>query len=444
VRTALRGLEDGAWLTPLTQKVQVIFTVYNPSLDVITAVHITFLFNRGGHVFKILDPTSIWLHPYHHAGCYVADCLWALLAFKLFAEEFLEIMKSCRIYGVKRGLSEYLNIGTFIDWISVFHSLLLGLFWLSYLRELGDLRLTLKRATPGETGGSWSDPRDRAAFYSQVDTLVHRTHLFVTLLAFYPFVMASRFFKAFSAQARLALVTATISEGWVDLVHFGVVFSVIFVLFATSAMILFGQELSDFANGGRSVHTAFRILIGEFSWSEMIVVGRVQSYIWFTCFFVLVNWIMLNMLIAIVMDRYAQVKANIGSGAETLWGQAYDVIQRKYEVWFRGQVSYGALLEEIQDEDEATPLVEEELMDELNKIRRGGENQAQVKYQCKKIIEGCRFMLMDEEQLAQDSSVDALNRLRTVEAKLVGMEAAFAVIEEMVEERRGRRRAASR
>merc|ERR1719230_1036419 len=100
-------------------------------------------------------------------------------------------------------------------------------------------------------------------------------------MALYPFVTVARFFKAFSAQARLAAVTKTLQNASTDIVHFGIVFGTVFSVYTVSAMILFGQELNEFANLGRALNTVFRCLLGDFDWDEMNDVGRLEAGIWF-------------------------------------------------------------------------------------------------------------------------------------------------------------------
>jgi len=57
-------------------------------------------------------------------------------------------------------------------------------------------------------------------------------------------------------------------------------------------------------------------------------VGRQQAGIWLWAFMWLLNLIMLNMLIALVMDVYAEVKGSIGSDSETLYSQSIEIVQR--------------------------------------------------------------------------------------------------------------------
>jgi len=122
-------------------------------------------------------------------------------------------------------------------------------------------------------------------------------------------------------------VTNTLVAAGNDIFHFVVVFGTVFIVYAISAIILWGQEEEDFANFGRAMHTIFRIMLGDFEWEELREVGRPQAYLWFWTFQWLVVLIMLNMLLAIIMDVYTEVKSHIGR-AETLWSQSHEIYRR--------------------------------------------------------------------------------------------------------------------
>merc|ERR1719359_1104221 len=95
-----------------------------------------------------------------------------------------------------------------------------------------------------------------------------------------------RLFKAFSAQPRLALVTKTLTLASIDLMHL-----------------------------------CFLLLMGAIDWEAISTIGRLEAGIWMWCFFIIVVLLMLNMILAIVMDAYAEVKENAGN-AETLVEEA--------------------------------------------------------------------------------------------------------------------------
>merc|ERR1712046_179079 len=116
-------------------------------------------------------------------------------------------------------------------------------------------------------------------------------------------------------------VTKTLAEAATDILHFGIVFMCVFLVYAISAMVLFGQELHNFVRLDRALNTCWRIILGDIEWDDMNDIGRLEAGLWFWTFSMLVFLVMLNMLIALVMDMYTQVKGSIGEDAETLISQ---------------------------------------------------------------------------------------------------------------------------
>merc|ERR1719399_2820725 len=106
-----------------------------------------------------------------------------------------------------------------------------------------------------------------------------------------------------------------------DLIHFMITVFTIFLCYAISGMFLFGRRLFEFSTLGRAVQTCFLIVMGDFDWNSLRLEHEITAGIWFWTFMILVFLIMLNMLLAIVMDIYTEVKTSSGS-SEPVWEQA--------------------------------------------------------------------------------------------------------------------------
>jgi len=76
--------------------------------------------------------------------------------------------------------------------------------------------------------------------------------------------------------------------------------------------------------------------------------GRRQAAIWFWSFTWLVQLVMLNMLLAIVMDIYTEVRGKIGEGAQTLWSQALEIERRYRQKQLGARVSLDYIMSYIE------------------------------------------------------------------------------------------------
>lgn len=91
--------------------------------------------------------------------------------------------------------------------------------------------------------------------------------------------------------------------------------------------------------------TAFRIMHGDYDTADMTRVARHKAAIWYMAFTWLVNLVMLNMLLAIVMDVYTEVKGHIASDAETMWSQVAEILWRWNEIRAGRQIHLEKILE---------------------------------------------------------------------------------------------------
>uniref|UniRef100_A0A7S1M1G8 Polycystin cation channel PKD1/PKD2 domain-containing protein n=1 Tax=Alexandrium catenella TaxID=2925 RepID=A0A7S1M1G8_ALECA len=414
-RQVLKGLEDRAWFSPQTAKIELLFTTYNTNEDLLTATYIMFFLNRGGHIHKIVEPVSFNLDPYHGGYiCYVWDICWASLIVKLFLEESWEIIKHLRQLGVRKGLMVYMNMSNGVDWVSIGVAVFLVIMWVQHLSRLQELKDILLAASP-TMPGSYSTAAERNAFFDMVDGIVYDVHFLRTALALYPFVIVSRFFKAFSLQPRLAMVTMTLSKAATDITHFLVVFTTVFVIFGFSAMILWGQELEEFANEMRSLQSLFRILLGDFDWDSLHSIGRPQAYLWFWAFVWIVNMVMLNMLLAIIMDVYTDVKSGIGANAETLWSQSIEIWRRWRSVSSGRTVSLTKILSildptDLESDDEAE---DEEVLFPSNfaeRVPKMSDDQAFI-------ILKAAYELKIAQEHGGDTLTDAMSRISRIDQR---------------------------
>jgi len=332
IRQITRALEDQAWIGPETAKVEILLPTYNQHIETLTATFITFFVNHAGHIHKLIEPITIPMEAYNSWNQYVLDLFWLLLVLKLCLGEIYEISLKCRTLGFCKGIRHYCSLANLVDWISILYVGVIIILWIQFVNTLSKLKALLLSAEAAVLG-SFSDPDDRINFYDTLQDIMIQQNILRTVLAGYPFVIVSRLFKACSTQPRLALVTNTIASAAIDIIHFGFVFIIIFAVYASSAYLLFGPELDEFASIIRALNALQRLMLGDFDWVSMLEVGRPQCMLWFWSFTWLVNLIMLNMLLAIIMDVYTEVKGNVGAGAETLWSQFFEIVFRMRAEW---------------------------------------------------------------------------------------------------------------
>jgi len=179
------------------------------------------------------------------------------------------------------------------------------------------------------------------AFYDQAESSAKRFESVAFYWPWYTFLLQFRFFINFGAQPRLALVTNTIRAVVVDLVHFLIVLLPTFLTYAFAGNLLFGRRMREFSTLFQSLMTCFRIMIeSEYPWDDLAAKDYITAGIWSWTFISLVSILMINMVLAIILDVYNEVHDN-SAGSETIWETCRQVYNRFYHL--RTWVSYSQL-----------------------------------------------------------------------------------------------------
>lgn len=317
----LRQLELSSWITNATVKMSAHFMSYNAHFDTLTLTSAMFLFSRSGRLWKEIVHSTFVMHQYRDTGQVVWDALFATMLLYLVFNESKEIwlvVKGSKGRTFKQNMMKYWDVWNLIDWISIgAGALLIGLF-IVHNMNLQALKKELENVANVERNMSSNLFEERlfeaemTSMYGMFRSAQHFSEILRSLACAFPLVLVMRLFKSFNAQPRLALVTNTMVRASNDLLHFGLVFLATFVSFSMMANALFAHEIPKFRTFGRSFTTCFEVLMGEFDWaSDMKAAGRTLSYIWFISFQILMALIMVNMLLAIVIDTYTDVKSKL-------------------------------------------------------------------------------------------------------------------------------------
>eukprot|EP00440_Ansanella_granifera_P000968 gb/GFBE01001045.1/.p1 GENE.gb/GFBE01001045.1/~~gb/GFBE01001045.1/.p1 ORF type:complete len:752 (+),score=175.73 gb/GFBE01001045.1/:1-2256(+) len=330
----LRELERTGWLNARTHRAKVSFMSYNGQSDVLTITDIHFMFATSGMIWKKIVMRSIILNPYVDWWTLVFEVFFFGVITWIFLEELIEVWAGMFQYKCNpiKFLRGYLGFWNTVDWISVILAYVMMGLWIAQMILGNDLQKKLEAIT------SCSDDfvscaAGYSALHSEVEylgALVRRSGI---VSGFYPLCIMLRLFKAFSSQPRLAVVTRTLSRAAGDLAHFGIVFISVFFTYVFMGMTLFGRNVEGFSQLDLAVSTLFITLMGEFEVPDLEDhAGRSITFVFFGTYMCTALMLLLNMLIAIIMDVYAETKHHATSSSP-VWDDAYDLVRRAKQNW---------------------------------------------------------------------------------------------------------------
>jgi hypothetical protein len=323
----LHFMRDEHWLDAETFYVQIRMIIFNPEASVpfYHVSEIRFVFTRGGYITKRVDFQAIPAMPYATNTAIFWDVFFFALVAYIFVGEFKEALSS-----LKEGtlVNEYLADGwNILDWFTICSSIIMMGWWVwccYYITEMNKM--------VGEYASSGRQDPDLAAAVHGAAPILKSGLMYLQIgSSYFSLVIMLRFFKAFKAQPRLAIVTTTLYNASSDIGHFLLVFLTILLSYAMAGVFLFGRANSDFMNLTFAMMSCFRAMMGDFDWDELSRQHRGSAFLWFATFMVLVYLIMLNMLLAIVMDVYTGVKAKMSSkDSDAVWTQTWHMIKGYY------------------------------------------------------------------------------------------------------------------
>jgi hypothetical protein len=121
-----------------------------------------------------------------------------------------------------------------------------------------------------------------------------------------------RVIKECRLHPRLAFVSGTLENAWGDLAPFFMVFFAFLLAMGYAGIFIYGEDNPNFANLFSAMLTMWNMLLGDFDADAMhIDSDHMFNITWFWVFFIFGVYLLLNMVLAIVMDAYAEVKADM-------------------------------------------------------------------------------------------------------------------------------------
>jgi len=351
LQETLGYFRERGWMDEKTDYVEIMFFLVNCELGRcrVEQVRLMFRFSQGGGVYykRLLVP--IFLEAFADMKSMAVDffffitwlataCFRALLAWRAFVhsqlmshllvpanlmEIVILLFALGPMFAVYLGYSVANNVKTMLEPIR-------ALGWDMHASGSEALFEQMFTDIP-----AWSDSLESARAFANWLTIV----------------LMFRFFLNFGAQPRLRVVTRTLMVVTNDLFHFVLVFVPIVAAYLGSGAVLLGRNYATFATLKAALGAAFRIMMeAEYDWEEWS-----EEYYWYTTlwswvFMFMIVLLFLNMVLAIILDVYNEVRTKIGAkAAEPIWTTVYNMGVRIF--YFKRWVPWRKLLKELNKGD---------------------------------------------------------------------------------------------
>uniref|UniRef100_A0A8B9R2X3 Polycystin-2 n=1 Tax=Anas platyrhynchos TaxID=8839 RepID=A0A8B9R2X3_ANAPL len=304
----IASLKNNLWLDRGTRAAFIDFSVYNANINLFCVVRLLVEFPATGGLLTSwqFQPVKL-IHYISTFDFFLAACEMAFCLFVLYymVEEILEIH-------IHR-LHYFRSLWNCLDIVIIVLSV--AAIGISIYRT-STVDMLLKKLL--EDQNSFPNFEPLAYWQLQFNNIAAVTVFFVWI----------KLFKFVNFNRTMSQLSTTMSRCVKDVVGFAIMFFIIFLAYAQLAYLVFGTQIDDFSTFQDCIFTQFRIILGDFNFTEVEEANRILGPIYFTTFVFFMFFILLNMLLAIINDTYSEVKSDMAQQKAEM--ELSDLIRKGY------------------------------------------------------------------------------------------------------------------
>eukprot|EP00644_Phytophthora_capsici_P005763 jgi/Phyca11/75980/gw1.2.694.1 len=271
---------NGGWLDLATQQLQITILTINGELPGYAVTKLQLEFNPGGYIEPTSWTTSTLLDQFPNSVTMVLDIL--VLFFWAFPDGWLAI-------DALRGPIVYAYyITVFVSQSAMTNATFRSK--LSSLRDTGQSENAVKSTLSPVTDS-----------FEHIANLTVLLRLLATAAVF---VLGLRVLNTFRDHVGLSILTRTIASAVRSFRTFSVIFVVIFMAFASAGAVLFGSSVEEFSSLENSTKTCVNMLFNNFDVKTIAQIDYSVAYYW--SYMSLMTFVLLNIVLAIVVDAYKE------------------------------------------------------------------------------------------------------------------------------------------
>lgn len=330
---------EALYLDDLARGLTVQLVTYNGELEYFANSRVTFSFKEGGTISVNYNVQTVKVTLYEDTEDWVRFGLEVMLALGVLIAAFFECKEAFTTWRETGSLMvHFSSVWNYIDALSIGLQIAALVIWWDFVLTKAntfecDLRYDVYKdlSSPArllqnnyDTDGgifslvpdSYGADLDRlAAMYGAINDMTNQQILYMTLNGINIMLTLLRILKLMDFQPRLGVVTRSLGLAASDLGHFFILAMIIFLGYSMMAHLIFGYSIKNFSTLGLAINTCFEILLGEISVNAELMrlnsLEKIPAVIFFWSYEILVFMILLNFLLAIIVDAFSDVKSQI-------------------------------------------------------------------------------------------------------------------------------------
>ncbi len=320
-REFLAYVKEGMYLDQNTKDLLVQMVTYNSEMKLFANTAINFEFEEGGRITMETIVQSFRVEQYNTAN---GDRRQKIeIVFVIFTTINI-VMEAFELVGAlcnKRGLfgrTGYLrSFWNYVDIASLCTIIYSVSIWLKFSERASEYAPQLQYDIYDSltSRGNFLSSNDEAMrhaleSFNDAGAMSDEFLLYITINGISIILLVSRTLKLLDFQPKMGLVTRTLENAAADLAHFTALFSLVFVLFAIDAYLVFGSSIEDFSTISKACHTCFYILLGEIGVVDKLFEhpSYFTAVTFYYSYLFLAYFCLLNCLLALLIESYIEVK----------------------------------------------------------------------------------------------------------------------------------------
>mmetsp|Transcript_35263 Transcript_35263/g.59431 ORF Transcript_35263/g.59431 Transcript_35263/m.59431 type:complete len:1530 (-) Transcript_35263:238-4827(-) len=322
----IKYLQEALFVDRATKTLEVYMPMYNGAADAFVLFRYKFWKEAGGGIKWNHETAVVDMNLYDSTEDYVRllfELIFVILIFYSAYSEGLDVVKSYRQTGnVFHAFSKYFwQMSNTLDAVSIFLNFLGIFLWISFVVTVEKFDIKLNYDADTKTKGRLlykeENLRELAKDLGDLIELVYIYQLYLSVCGFNLILFLLRIFKLMHFQPNIGIVTRTVLQALPDLMHFAILLSIILTIYAVVGHVIFGAIIEEFSSMSWAYYTVFHMMLGDFTDAAYLLLRRqtfdmgmlaIPAVLFYYSFMSIVFLVVLNFLLAIVVDSFADVK----------------------------------------------------------------------------------------------------------------------------------------
>jgi hypothetical protein len=332
---AIEALKQaGSWIDDLTQSLEVTVVTFNGDISSYAVTTLTMDFQDGGFIDLSAATISAKSKLYMSARPYVSDALLVVCFFFVLGRQITDLWRN-RTRVVAHVLMDFWHT---VDYMSTILIVAFYAIWAVIFMTNRNSSFRDKIAALSATDAAWrtdsEESKDMEDVIAKLNRIAHLTIALRLVATATIIVMGLRILDRFRFHPRLNLLSQTVALSLSKFGAFFVVCVVVIVTFALSGHVIFGDRASEFSTVKASLESCVNILFGNFDYESIKGLYVPVSIIYYWSYIIIASLILLNMMLAIVLDTYGEVSEQAFSdNTVTSLGRMFYIVIHDVLLW---------------------------------------------------------------------------------------------------------------